>query len=96
MADKPVDTVLGMYAAGAQAHAKAVADFLNELYAIMVDPCAEGTITVDEMKAALVKAAIRDRDVSIYVQHKSDCMWLRRHNDTLPCTCGLVSILHRP
>jgi hypothetical protein len=45
-------------------HTQAVADFLNELYAVMVDPCAEGTIAVDEMKAALLAAAIRDRDTS--------------------------------
>lgn len=43
-------------------HTRAVEDFLNELYAIMVDPCAEGTLTVDEVKKALVAAAIRDRD----------------------------------
>jgi hypothetical protein len=43
-------------------HTRAVADFLNELYAIMVDPCAEGSITVDAMKKALIDAAIRDRD----------------------------------
>lgn len=47
-----------------KAHTEAVADFLNELYAIMVDPCAEGTITVAEMKDALIKAAIRDRDAA--------------------------------
>lgn len=45
-------------------HTRAVNDFLNELYAIMVDPCAEGTISVEEMKTALIAAAIRDRDAA--------------------------------
>lgn len=44
------------------AHTSAVSDFLNELYAVMVDPCAEGTIAVDEMKRALLAAAVRDRE----------------------------------
>ncbi len=43
-------------------HAEHVKEFLNELYAVMVDPCAEGTITVDEIKRQLLTAAIRDRD----------------------------------
>jgi chromosome segregation ATPase len=43
-------------------HTKAVSDFLNELYAIMVDPCAEGTIKVEDMKAELIKAALRSRE----------------------------------
>ncbi len=42
-------------------HTAAVSDFLNELYAIMVDPLAEGVISVEEMKKALLEAAIRDR-----------------------------------
>lgn len=45
-------------------HTEAVKEFLNELYAIMVDPCAEGKITVTEMQAALLAAAIRDRNVA--------------------------------
>lgn len=45
-------------------HTAAVSEFLNELYAIMVDPCAEGTMTVTDMKAAIIKAALRDRDVA--------------------------------
>jgi hypothetical protein len=43
-------------------HTEAVAQFLNELYAVMVDPCAEGTISVAEMRKALLNAAKRDRD----------------------------------
>ena len=43
-------------------HTEHVKEFLNELYAVMVDPCAEGTIAVDEMKRQLLAAAIRDRD----------------------------------
>lgn len=76
---------------GFEAHARAVGDFLNELYAIMVDPCAEGTITVDELKAALVKAALRDREAENarqpfdYVKRLQDanrivresCLWKR-------------------
>lgn len=45
-----------------QAHTKAVSKFMNELYAIMVDPCAEGEITVAEMRDSLIKAALRDRE----------------------------------
>lgn len=45
-------------------HTEAVKEFLNELYAIMVDPCTEGSITVSEIKEALIKAAIRDRDTT--------------------------------
>lgn len=44
------------------AHTIAVREFLNELYAVMVDPLTEGTITVAEMKQDLLSAAIRDRD----------------------------------
>ncbi len=43
-------------------HTSAVADFLNELYAIMVDPCAEGATSVEDVKAALKAAALRDRE----------------------------------
>ncbi len=43
-------------------HTDAVSAYLNELYAIMVDPLADGEITVTEMRAAILKAAIRDRD----------------------------------
>lgn len=47
---------------GSEEHGKHVEQFLNDLYAIMVDPCAEGTIKVDEMKVALLEAAKRDRE----------------------------------
>jgi hypothetical protein len=43
-------------------HTKAVEAFLNELYAIMVDPLAEGQIKVKDMMAALKEAALRDRE----------------------------------
>lgn len=43
-------------------HTKHVADFNNELYAIMVDPCAEGEIKVSDMCDALRAAALRDRE----------------------------------
>lgn len=45
-------------------HTAAVQEFLNELYAIMVDPLAEGAISVEDMKVALLAVAIRDRDKS--------------------------------
>lgn len=45
-------------------HTEHVKEFLNELYAVMIDPCAEGTISVSDMKAALLAAAIRDRDAA--------------------------------
>jgi len=44
------------------AHTKAVEEFLNELYATLVDPLAEGAMTVAEMKAELLQAARRDRE----------------------------------
>ena len=47
-----------------RAHIEAVAVFLNELYTIMVDPCADGTISVSEIKIALINAALRDRDIA--------------------------------
>lgn len=45
-------------------HARAFDVFLNELYAIMVDPCAQGTMQRDAMMQALKDAALRDREVS--------------------------------
>jgi plasmid stability protein len=42
-------------------HTKAVGDFLNELWAIMVDPLADGTRTVAETMEGLKKAALRER-----------------------------------
>lgn len=46
-----------------QRHTTAVGEFLNELYALSVDPLAEGTRTVSETKQALLAAAERDRDL---------------------------------
>lgn len=43
-------------------HTEEVAKFLNELYAIMVDPLAEGKITVSEMCTALKSAALASRE----------------------------------
>lgn len=45
-----------------EAHTKAVGDFLSELYAVMVDPLADGMITVGEMKKGVLEAAKRDRE----------------------------------
>lgn len=63
-------------------HIEHVKDFLNELYAVMVDPCAEGTMSVKDMKAALLAAAIRDRDAVVATQVSSEqrdriVRWLR-------------------
>lgn len=44
-------------------HTKAVEEFLNELYALSVDPLADGKIAVSEMRKALLEAAIRNRDL---------------------------------
>lgn len=57
-APTPSDEVVGLVE-----HTAAVSDFLNELYAIMVDPCVEGTITVAEIKKALIDAALSQREV---------------------------------
>lgn len=43
-------------------HTKHVADFLNELYAIMVDPLADGEIKVADMTKALREAALQSRE----------------------------------
>lgn len=43
-------------------HVAAVGRFLNELYAIMVDPVAEGTITVAEMQVQLLMSATLARN----------------------------------
>lgn len=43
-------------------HTKAVETYLNELYAIMVDPLADGVIKVQEVMVALKTAALRDRE----------------------------------
>jgi hypothetical protein len=47
-------------------HTEAVKEFLNELYAVMVDPCAEGSIKVSDMKAALLAAALESREKLLY------------------------------
>lgn len=45
-----------------EAHTKAVDWFLGELYAVMVDPCADGTISVAEVKNQLLAAALLQRE----------------------------------
>jgi hypothetical protein len=45
-------------------HTYAVAQFLNELYAIMVDPLFDGEMEVSETMEALKAAALRDREVN--------------------------------
>jgi len=43
-------------------HVKAVGDFLTELHAIMIDPLADGTTSVDEMMTLLREAALESRE----------------------------------
>lgn len=43
-------------------HTEAVWRFLGELYMVMVDPCAEGTMPVAQMKNELMAAALLQRD----------------------------------
>lgn len=64
-------------------HTKAVGEFLNELYAVMVDPCAEGTLSVDEMKAALLAAAMETRE-----RPGPGDLWILEHQ-ILPNVYGL-------
>ena len=45
-----------------QEHTDAVAQFLNELYAIMVDPLADGVRTVADTMEALRAAALKSRE----------------------------------
>ncbi len=44
-------------------HTEHVKEFLNDLYATMIDPCAEGTRTVAEMQEALLSAARETREL---------------------------------
>jgi hypothetical protein len=44
------------------AHTKAVAEFLSEMYAIMVDPLADGIIPVAEMMQILRETALEQRE----------------------------------
>jgi hypothetical protein len=50
-------------------HTESVAAFLNELWAIMVDPLAEGTRTVAETMDGLRKAALREREAEYQRQN---------------------------
>jgi hypothetical protein len=45
------------------AHTRAVATFLSEMYAIMVDPLADGEMKVSETMKSLKDAALRDREL---------------------------------
>lgn len=45
-------------------HTAAVQEFLNELYAIMIDPCATEAMTVADMKAALIKSVLISREAA--------------------------------
>src|SRR5262245_49634349 len=45
-----------------RAHIEAVGRFLSDLYAVMIDPLAEGQMSVEDMCAALMEQAIKDRE----------------------------------
>src|ERR1700735_2415838 len=45
-----------------EAHTKAVADFLNEMYATMIDPCEQPIMTVAQMCELLLKTARENRE----------------------------------
>jgi hypothetical protein len=45
-----------------EAHTTAVGVFLSEMYGVMVDPLADGEVSVAEMQAALRKAALESRE----------------------------------
>lgn len=58
----------------------AVGKFLSELYAIMVDPCADGTLTVDQVKNELTAAALLQREALATLQADfNDCNEVRAH-----------------
>lgn len=48
-----------------QRHTAAVEAFLSDLYCIMVDPCAEGPISVEQMQTGLRYAAILGREQAL-------------------------------
>ncbi len=47
-----------------QAHTRAVGEWLSELYAVMVDPCAEGQTTPQAMCEAIMAAALQARELA--------------------------------
>src|SRR4051812_42001536 len=51
-------------------HTEAVERFLGDLYATMVDPCAEGEIKAEEMQRVLLDAAVRNRDALHYAHER--------------------------
>jgi hypothetical protein len=71
-------------------HTKAVGAFLNELYAIMVDPLADGTMEVSEIRAALLKAANEGRELAAADEGKKDSLrldWVLAGN-SVKVACG--------
>lgn len=67
-------------------HAQAFDKFLNELYAIMVDPCAEGSMKREAMMQALKDAALRDREASVSATREQDPY--KRNPEVGKCSCG--------
>ena len=56
-------------------HTKAVGEFLNELYATMIDPLAEGEIKVQDMTEAILRQARKDReDLAELAQARAELM----------------------
>lgn len=55
-------------------HTQHVGEFLSELYGLMCDPCADGKMTVLEIRGALLNAATRDRDLSLKLAAARDLL----------------------
>ena len=69
-------------------HTKAVEGYLSELYAIMVDPLADGVIPVQKVMDALKAAALRDReDCNKLADALSREKALAEALEKAPCTC---------
>ena len=66
-----LQTRVGSLERGFGEHAAAVGQFLSELHATMVDPCAEGTIPVQQMRELLLAAARDNRQSLADTQAKA-------------------------
>lgn len=59
-------------------HTEHVKQFLNDMYATLIDPCAEGEMKVAETCAALLKAATEQREYIDKAERRfrTACLWL--------------------
>jgi hypothetical protein len=73
-------------------HIEHVKAFLNEMYATMIDPCAEGVMKVGEMCAALIEAARQQRQ-QIY-DHADALRVAREERDIWKRGCESERELH--